>query len=47
MTLPAKRNSTGVSQKMKKQIWNILKLSPAIAAATVLSANSALAGEIK
>jgi len=47
MTLPAKRNSTGVSEKMKKQIWNILKLSPAIAAATVLSANSALAGEIK
>ncbi|MEO0843370.1 MAG: iron uptake porin [Cyanobacteria bacterium J06643_5] len=31
---------------MKKQIWNILKLSPVIAAATVLSANSALAGEI-
>ena len=46
MTLPAKHNSTGVSEKMKKQIWNILKLSPVIAAATVFTANAALAEEI-
>ncbi|MEM7580986.1 MAG: iron uptake porin, partial [Cyanobacteria bacterium P01_A01_bin.80] len=31
---------------MKKKIWNILKLSPVIAAATVFTANSALAEEI-
>ncbi|MDY6899754.1 MAG: iron uptake porin, partial [Cyanobacteriota bacterium] len=31
---------------MKKQIWNILKLSPVITAATVFTANGALAEEI-
>jgi hypothetical protein len=31
---------------MKKLIWNILKLSPAIAAATVFTANSAFAEEV-
>ena len=31
---------------MRKQIWNILKLSPVIAAATVVTANSALALEV-
>ncbi|BAY85420.1 carbohydrate-selective porin OprB [Calothrix parasitica NIES-267] len=46
MTLPAKHSSIGVSEKMKKQIWNILKLSPVITAATVFTANGALAGEI-
>ena len=31
---------------MRKQIWDILKLSPVIAAATVVTANSAFAGEV-
>ncbi len=47
MILPLKHNCIGVSEKMRKPlILNILKLSPAIAAATLLSANSAIAGEV-
>lgn len=42
-----KHNFIGVSGKMKKRlIWNLLKLSPAIIAATFVNANSVLAEEV-
>ncbi|AFY53744.1 putative S-layer protein [Rivularia sp. PCC 7116] len=46
MILLLSNNFTGVSEKMRKAIWKVLKLSPVIFAATVFTANSALAEEI-